>query len=268
MSAAAKAGSARGKYPRWLRPTAPVDLVRAGSSSDGGYVLPQRVLDKVHAVLGMGLFDDWSFEDWIHERTGAKIAIFDHTVNWRFWLRRTTAHFVRGVLQGDPERRKKLTIPFAYWRFFDGTTRRHFQIGIGHAPGMVGLEKAMQLAGMRDDILLKVDIEGAEYEILDAIVANRQSFVACVIEFHLIDQHLGALEKFVADMGEDFALVHFHANNFDVDDSGGYSSFIELSFMARRLLAPGETMVQHDLPLPDLDHPSVDGNHDVKPVFD
>lgn len=254
-------------FPQWLRPAAPDDLIRVGSSGDGGYVLPRRVLSHVRAVLGMGLFDDWSFEEWIYERTGAKIAIFDHTVHWRFWLRRTATHFVRGVLQGNTERRKKLAIPFAYRRFFDGTARRHFQIGIGHAPGMVGLEKAMQLADMRDDILLKVDIEGAEYEILDAIVANRKSLVACVIEFHLIDQHLGALQKFIAKMNKDFALVHFHANNFDVDDSGGYSSFIELSFMARRLLAPGEAMVEHDLPLPGLDQPSVNWNPDVKPVF-
>ena len=254
-------------YPLWLRPEAPADLIRAGSAGDGGYVLPRRVLSEVRAVLGMGLFDDWSFEAWIHERTAAKIAIFDHTVNWRFWLRRTATHFVRGVLQGQADRRRKLPLPFAYRRFFDGTTRRHFQIGIGHAPDMVGLEKAMQLAGMDKDVLLKVDIEGAEYEILDAIVANRQNFVACVIEFHLIDQHIDALEKFIAAMNEDFVLVHFHANNFGVNDSGSYSSFIELSLMARRLLAPDEVLSEHDLPLAELDHPSVDWNRDVKPVF-
>src|SRR3546814_21069163 len=71
----------------------------------------------------MGLFDDWSFEAWVHERTGARIAIFDHTVNWRFWLRRTATHFVRGVLQGDAARRRKLPIPLAYRRFFTGPAR-------------------------------------------------------------------------------------------------------------------------------------------------
>lgn len=255
------------RYPLWLRLATPADLIRVGSHGDGGYVLPRRVLEHVCAVLGMGLFDDWSFEAWVHERTGAKVAIFDHTVNLRFWLRRTAAHFVRGVLQGDSDRRRKLPIPLAYRRFFSGPSRRHFQIGIGNAPRMVGLDEAMVLAGMTDDILLKVDIEGAEYEILDAIVAKRNSFAACVIEFHLIDQHIDALEKFVAAMNKDFALVHFHANNFGVNSNGNYSSFIELSFMARRLLVPGETMIEHDLPLHELDHASVDWNPDVKPVF-
>src|SRR3546814_18947579 len=88
------------------------------------------------------------------------IAIFDHTVNWRFWLRRTATHFVRGVLQGDAARRRKLPIPLAYRRFFNGPDRRHFQIGIGHVPGMVGLEKAMAMAGMNENILLKIEIEG------------------------------------------------------------------------------------------------------------
>lgn len=254
-------------YPRWLRPSAPADLIRVGSDGDGGYVLPRRVLDKVRGVLGMGLFDDWSFEAWVHERTGAKIAIFDHTVNWRFWLRRTVAHFVRGVVQGDVVRRRKLPIPLAYRRFFNSVDRRHFQIGIGHAPNMVGLEKAMALAGMDENILLKIDIEGAEYEILDAIVANRKSFVACVIEFHLIDRYHDELERFISAMRDDFVVVHFHANNFGVNEQGSYSSFIELSLMARYLLEPGEPMVEHDLPLADLDRPSVDWNPDVKPVF-
>lgn len=254
-------------YPLWLKPAAPADLARFGSGGDGGYVLPRRVLDHVHGVLGMGLFDDWSFEAWVHERTGANVAIFDHTVNWRFWLRRTMGHLVRGVFQGDAARRRKLPIPIAYRRFFNSTNRRHFQIGIGNEPGMVGLEKAMTLAGMKDNILLKIDIEGAEYQILDSIVANRDRFVACVIEFHLIDQHHDELEKFFAAMNDDFVLVHFHANNFGVNAQHSYSSFIEVSLMARRHLQPDEPMAEFDLPLADLDHPSVDWNPDVKPVF-
>src|SRR3546814_17298787 len=83
---------------------------------------------------------------------------------------------------------------------------------------MVGLEKAMAMAGMNENILLKIDIEGAEYEILDAIVVNRKSFVACVIEFHLIDRHHDDLEKFISAMSDDFVVVHFHANNFEVNE--------------------------------------------------
>src|SRR3546814_15970798 len=110
----------------------------------------------------MGLFDDWSFEAWVHERTGARIAIFDHTVNWRFWLRRTATHFVRGVLQGDAARRRKLPIPLAYRRFVNGPDRRQFQIGIGHVPSMVGLENDMAIAVINDTFLMTIDIEGVE----------------------------------------------------------------------------------------------------------
>ena len=256
-------------YPKWLEPSAPTDLVRVGNKGDGGYVLPQRVLNEVRSVLGMGLDDDWSFEAWIQERSGAKIAIFDHTVNWRFWFHKTAANFVKGVLRGDPKRRKNWAIAFAYYRFFNLLDRRHFQIGIGNAPNMVGLEQAMELAGMTDNILLKIDIEGAEYEILDAIVTNRKSLVACVIEFHMIHQqhHLNALEKFIAEMDNDFTLVHFHANNAAVNADCDYSSVIELSLITKRLLLPGEAMVEYDLPRPELDYPSVDWNPDVSPVF-
>src|SRR3546814_10278614 len=103
---------------------------------------------------------------------------------------------------------------------------------------MVGLEKAMAMAGMNENILLKIDIEGAEYEILDAIVVNRKSFVACVIESHLIDRNHDDLEKFISAMSDDLDVVHFHAKNFDVNERHSYSSLIDLSLMARDILEP------------------------------
>src|SRR3546814_21022313 len=125
----------------------------------------------------------------------------------------------------------------------------------------------MRISDWSSDVCSSDLIEGAEYEILDAIVVNRKSFVACVIEFHLIDRHHDDLEKFISAMSDDFVVVHFHANNFEVNERHSYSSFIELSLMARDLLEPGEPMVEHELPLAELDHPSVDWNPAVKPVF-
>src|SRR3546814_17722603 len=68
-------------------------------------------------------------------------------------------------------------------------------------------------------------------------------------------------------MSDDFVVVHFHANNFEVNERHSYSSFIELSLMARDLLEPGEPMVEHELPLAEPDHPSVAWTPAVKPVF-
>ena len=47
----------------YLRPVIVDDLVRLGSAADGGYLLPQRVIGEIDAVLSFGLATDWSFEE-------------------------------------------------------------------------------------------------------------------------------------------------------------------------------------------------------------
>jgi hypothetical protein len=62
--------------------------------------------------------------------------------------------------------------------------------------------------------LLKVDIEGAEYEILHDIVALTGCLEALVIEFHQIDVHAAAIAAFAMRVRATHVVAHLHGNNF------------------------------------------------------
>ena len=64
--------------------------------------------------------------------------------------------------------------------------------------------------------ILKIDIEGSEYRILDGIIANHKKLSGLVIEFHDCDINLSKIERFIENF--DLKLVHIHANNHGLVD--------------------------------------------------
>ena len=64
-----------------------------------------------------------------------------------------------------------------------------------------------------NNIFLKIDIEGSEYEILDTLISNKDRICGLVIEFHDCDIHLAKIKNFVEEFG--LRLIHIHANNFE-----------------------------------------------------
>lgn len=202
----------------------------------------------------MGLCDDWSFEEDAHRRTAVPLVVFDHSVDRRFWVRRFFGSTYHGIRELSLEKLKRAWRFTKYRKFFGGQARRHVRLAIGRRDhGLVDLEEALRIADMRDNVLLKIDIEGAEYRILDQIVAHRASFCGIAMELHDIDIHQDKIDRFLHDLSGDFILVHFHANNATRFGPADMSIVVEVSLMRRSLLQDGERLIEHDLPLPDLD---------------
>lgn len=126
--------------------------------------------------------------------------------------------------------------------------------------GFVSLEDALQIAKFEKDVFLKIDIEGAEYRILDQIVENRDKLSGLVMEFHDIDIHEEKIGSFLDAMKEDFVLVHFHPNNSWVFGAEEFCPAVEISLMPKRLLQEGERPEFKDLPLAGVDAPNSDRN--------
>lgn len=254
-------------FPVFFKPSATDDLIRVGSATDGGYVMPARILDHSTALLSMGLSDDWSFEEAVHSKTGAPLVVFDHSVDGRFWVRRFAANLIKGVAFFDRARLSRVFRFVGYYLFFNSADRRHVQKAIGSAPGFVDLKDALGYLNADGDILLKVDIEEGEYSIFDQIIANRARFSAIVMELHLVQKHEAEIEQFMADLSGDFILTHFHANNFAGEPPFHNSQMVEISLMSRRLLKPGEKTAYRPLPIEGLDAPSAPGASDITPHF-
>jgi hypothetical protein len=161
------------------------DLVRVGSEFDGGYVVPATILAGCDGILGLGIHADWSFEEQALARMAARRAdLYDPTTTLPWLWRRAPWGVVRivgGLLSGKAKRvadgRARLSAPWRYSRFFEGAVR-HVKAFIGPCDrggdggaGVVGIEGAMRELEARGAtrIVLKMDIEGAEYETLAGI---------------------------------------------------------------------------------------------------
>lgn len=165
--------------------------VRMGRDGDGGYVMVDRGLDNA-VVYSLGVGDDVSW-DQAMANAGCHIYQYDHTVD-----RLPTEH------------------PNFHWS----------KIGIAAEPGSNGpfrtLDELIGLNGHegRNDLVLKVDIEGAEWPMFAHMQdTTLRQFSQIVGEFHNLPRILDlkyseTVSRALAKINEHFQLVHIHANNY------------------------------------------------------
>lgn len=222
------------------------DLVRVGSPYDGGYVIPEGALRRCDAVLGLGVHADWSFEQDALSRSGARVAHLYDATTTRAWLwSRWPRGLVRvacGVLSLSGKRLadgcSRLTAPFRYGRFFRGGVRHvPMMIGKSASPGVTSMAEAimaLRAEGARN-ILLKMDIEGGEYEVLEGISEWGEGIAILVVEFHQIEHDVPRFNRLLADIGLRFVPVHLHGNNTVPITPDGFPGMVEISFLDRGL---------------------------------
>lgn len=192
-------------------------MIRIGNNvTDGGYVIPQCAVDSVDGVLSLGLGDDWSFDDHFHQlRPDCTIHSYDSTIE--------VGEFDQNLLN---------------------QYRKTFQNNVRHFPENVGkqfirsefteLTTAIDRLD-KDNIFLKMDIEGGEYTLTKDICDNQSRIAGMVIEYHgaaSTSKHC-FLEELPL-LTEYYQVVHIHANN-----SGpvinGFPDYLELTFLRKDL---------------------------------
>ena len=78
-----------------FKPKVTEDLIRVGQNLDGGYIINKEILNKTEIILTFGLSDEFSFEkEFKKNNQKVNIFVYDHTVNFMFWLN----HFVKWTL--------------------------------------------------------------------------------------------------------------------------------------------------------------------------
>ncbi len=247
------------------------DLVRVGSRFDGGYVIPERALARCDAILGLGVHADWSFEQDALRRSGAHIAHLYDATTTRGWLWSRWAWGLARILGGlfslsakrIADGWSRLTAPFRHERFFrKGVRHIPRMIGGASAPGVVAIGDA--LAALRTEgarsILLKMDIEGGEYEVLRGISEWGEGIALLVVEFHGIERDVARFNRLMSDISHRFVPVHLHGNNSAPLTEDAFLGMIEITFLERALaqeLAGGDIVTAPaQYPVPGLDNRS------------
>ena len=101
----------------FLAPLIIDDLVRLGGgnvvgTNDGGYIIPQRIIDNSDFLISMGISHDWKLEEeWWARGSLRGIHAYDHTVSESFFAMefyKLLSKLPRGKAPGDyPSYQKK-----------------------------------------------------------------------------------------------------------------------------------------------------------------
>lgn len=244
-------GSAR--LPSFLKPVAGVDLIRVGPIGDGGYVIPRQIPGHVGWLLSLGLGADWRFEEQFQALSGTPVTAYDHTVHERFWARRAAGRAYRRLTRTgvtDQLRHNPTSGYRRYRRYFSRPDAEHRRLAVGDGTaGSVPLSQILaECPG--EPIFLKMDIEGAEWLVLDDLVAGADRFAGMAIEFHDVPAHLPQLRDFVQRLAR-FPIVNVAANNVGGVDDDGVARVVEVTVARRDLFD-----VDPALPRPDLNTPN------------
>ena len=208
-----------------LHPRA-VELIRVGPDEDGGYLVPD-VLDGIAACFSPGVGTCSDFELACAER-GMQVFLADATVDGPA-VDHPSFHFVPKFIGG-----------------YDDDTTISLDAWVDQScPGT-------------SDLLLQMDIEGAEYaSLLAATPALLRRFRVMAIEFHFLgqlaeDPFFAIAAAMFAKLLDQHEVVHIHPNNFcDIVDVAGVPTpqVMEFTFVRRdRLMGDGwATQFPHPL---------------------
>lgn len=164
--------------------------LRIGGESDGGYVLLDRLRPE-QPVLSYGVGLDSSF-DFDLARRGHRVFMFDHTVKGPRGRLPKGCVFIREGVAAKADHKKRLDTVLAHLRRYRLASRR--------------------------DVILKMDIEGGEWDIIAALPDKAlDAFEQIVVEFHWLenlkrDSFTAQVRAALQRLNERFTLCHVHAN--------------------------------------------------------
>jgi hypothetical protein len=201
--------------PNLLKPKHTFDLIRLGQNNDGGYLIERKCVQKSKNLVSFGLGNDWSFEkDFKKFNPETTITCYDHTVNKDYWSVYLWHNLGRLIFLKISFKKflNQIKKYLDYKKFFSEKNINHFEraLGVGDLNNVINIIDA---TNNLDNVLLKIDVEGAEYRALDDIIKIQDRLAGLVIEFHNIDIHMVKILDFLKKFNLD--IVHIHANNAD-----------------------------------------------------
>jgi hypothetical protein len=209
-------------------------LVRMGSNSDGGYLVPDD-LEKIKACFSPGVDTFATFEaDLLNRGIGSHLA--DYSVDK-----------VPDGLQA-----------LSFTQKFVGAN------SIGNFISLHDWVEGLEPESRNDSLLLQMDVEGAEYEtLLSCPTEILSKFRIMVIEFHGIESwghndFLNIVDATFTKILKTHFIVHSHPNNaMGLVDMNGFlvPRVFELTFLSRTRSSPGDLAITpHPFDFPNVEN--------------
>lgn len=248
------------KY-NFLKPIKTTNLTRLGRNHDGGYVVDFEIVKGCNTLISFGLGPDWSFElDYIKKNKEIKIYMYDYTVSsypyikeiWKYFRRFIT---FRASLESVSNRLKYL---YNYKKFLNSKNVNFFKEKITFpAENKIDadIEKVFSRINKKEEVVLKSDIEGSEYKIIDEILKYSHRIKMLIFEFHWIDYKEEIFLKSVKKLKEHFDIIHIHGNNHYSRLDTGLPVILEITLLNKKY-SPKNVEYISNFPIKDLDYPN------------
>ena len=188
------------------------NLFRFGSIDDGGYYLRPETLKNTELLFSGGISSNLEFEhDAFRFNPDLKILMIDPTVSGSKLL-------LKGFARLFFKKRDKIRYIFnaLLFNYLVRTERcKHLKLWLNKEQSIFNLSQSN--FNIEKNILLKLDIEGSEYDFLEEIVNRQNAFKAMVFEFHDLDKKHELVYNFLKQCNATFKMVHLNIN-----PAGGY----------------------------------------------
>ena len=255
--------------PKYLKPlhVKKSNLIRIGPKTDGGYIVDKRILGNNKFLVTCGLNDDWNFEkDFIKKNGDVSIIAFDHTVNNEFWIKRFKKDFISLLLLKKLSISKILDV-FKYidYRLFFRKNKIHYKKKIANKTKNNNQTSISKILKSLEDVVLKIDIEGDEYRVLNEIKKNSKKIIFLIIEFHNIHKNLSKIKRFLNNL--DLKIIHIHANNYGGVNKKKIPKVIELSLINSKKIKIEKIYSKRKYPIINLDYKNLKRRDDIKIRF-
>ena len=203
-----------------------IKLIRIGKDGDGGYAIPETSLKNAQALLGYGVADDISFEEQFSTQYNKESYGFDCSIK-QIDIKNKLTHFIPECLA---------TGNFIYGKL-DNVNVSSFKQQL----------KTLNLEEKK--IFIKMDIEGAEYEVFPEVLKNAKNITGIVMELHLDigTDGLNKAMKLLSSLNQDFFLVSVHGNNCGIRSNhytfttphskGNIPRLLELTYINKNLVS-------------------------------
>ena len=156
-------------------------------SDDGGYHLDGSRIGREAIVYSLGIGEDISFDLSLIEQFGTDVEAFDPTPKVQDWLARQTLppgfHFHPVGIAGHEGAITFYLPPREDWVSHSIYPAKQYSKESVRLPVM-RLRDAMRCNGHSRIDLLKMDIEGAEYAVIEELIRERIPVGQLVVEFH------------------------------------------------------------------------------------
>ena len=219
-------------------------------------------------LISLGLGDDWKFElDLIKHKQVSKFIVFDHSV--------TLLNLLRILL--NRKRKIKALIYRAiiltrYFRDFTFLRKKHVKkkitkYGSKENSSEINLNEIFKefVVDPKSTIILKIDIEGSEFDIIEQVIEFSSQTLVLIIEFHEILKQKDKFKTSLELLKSKFSLIHTHVNNYGEIDEFSIPNVCEFTFINHNMHREQGKVSR--LPRVGLDSPSTPGRPDQEIIF-